>query len=154
MLDFALLPQVNFPANNLNFHWRWRDGIQDIFLNIFYFNQTNQTISNCHIASDKNFCSLTLKRHKVWEIGKCFSDWFICQFFSHVFEVYENKIFLLKKFAAHFILDLHPHSIKNIIFFPKKQVHFCGFWTPDNNTLKISHMTYIYTYIYISGFSF
>ena len=21
---FALLPQVNFPANNFNFHWRWR----------------------------------------------------------------------------------------------------------------------------------
>ena len=34
---FALFPQVNFPANNLNFHWRWWDGIQAIFLNIFYF---------------------------------------------------------------------------------------------------------------------
>ena len=36
---FALLPQVNFPANNLNFHWRWRwwDQIQAIFLNFFYF---------------------------------------------------------------------------------------------------------------------
>ena len=36
---FALLPQVNFPANNLNFHrrWRWWDRIQAIFLNPFYF---------------------------------------------------------------------------------------------------------------------
>ena len=36
---FALLPQVNFPANNLNFHWRWRwwDRIKAIFLNLFYF---------------------------------------------------------------------------------------------------------------------
>ena len=36
---FALLPQVNFPANNLSFHWRWRwwDRIQAIFLNLFYF---------------------------------------------------------------------------------------------------------------------
>ena len=36
---FALLPQVNFSANNLHFHWRWRwwDQIQAIFLNIFYF---------------------------------------------------------------------------------------------------------------------
>ena len=35
----ALLPQVNFPTNNLNFHWRWRwwDLIQAIFLNLFYF---------------------------------------------------------------------------------------------------------------------
>ena len=37
---FALLPQVNLPTNNLNFHWRWRwwDWIQAIFLNFFYFN--------------------------------------------------------------------------------------------------------------------
>ena len=36
---FALLPQVNIPTNNLNFHWRckWLDWIQSIFLNIFYF---------------------------------------------------------------------------------------------------------------------
>ena len=39
---FALLPQVNFPANNLNFHWRWRqwDQIQAIFLHLFYFIST------------------------------------------------------------------------------------------------------------------
>ena len=36
---FALLPQVNLPANNLNCHWRWRwlDQIQAIFLNLSYF---------------------------------------------------------------------------------------------------------------------
>ena len=35
-----LLPQVNFPANDLNFHWmwRWRDQIQAIFSNLFCFN--------------------------------------------------------------------------------------------------------------------
>ena len=35
---FALLPQVNFKANNLNFHWKWRwwDWIQAIFLTLFY----------------------------------------------------------------------------------------------------------------------
>ena len=37
--SFALLPQLNFPTNNLNFHWRWRwwDQIQAIFLNLLYF---------------------------------------------------------------------------------------------------------------------
>ena len=37
---FALLPQIYFPAHNLNFRWRWRwwDQIQAIFLNFFYFN--------------------------------------------------------------------------------------------------------------------
>ena len=36
---FALLPQVTFHDNNLNFYWRWRwwYRIQAIFLNIFYF---------------------------------------------------------------------------------------------------------------------
>ena len=34
---FALLPQVYFPTNNLNFHWRWWDWIQAFFLNLFYF---------------------------------------------------------------------------------------------------------------------
>ena len=31
-------PQANFPAHNLNLHWRWRwwDCIQAIFLNLFY----------------------------------------------------------------------------------------------------------------------
>ena len=35
----ACLPQVNFPTNNLNFHWRWRwwNRIQAIILNLFYF---------------------------------------------------------------------------------------------------------------------
>ena len=28
---------VNFPANNLNFHCTWKDRIQAIFLNLFYF---------------------------------------------------------------------------------------------------------------------
>ena len=37
---FALLTQLNFPINNLNFHWRcrWWDQIQSIFLSLFYFN--------------------------------------------------------------------------------------------------------------------
>ena len=36
---FCLLPQVNFPTNNLNFdqRWRWWNRIQAIFLNLFYF---------------------------------------------------------------------------------------------------------------------
>ena len=37
---FALLPQVNVPANNLTFRWSWWDQIQAIFLNLFYFNDS------------------------------------------------------------------------------------------------------------------
>ena len=37
---FAIKPKANFPTHNLNSQWRWRwwDGIQAIFLNLFYFN--------------------------------------------------------------------------------------------------------------------
>ena len=53
---FALLPQVNFPANNLNFHWRWRwwDWIQAIFLNLFYFNFQQKKKCN----PEKNTCQI------------------------------------------------------------------------------------------------
>ena len=39
MFRLKLLPQGNFPTNNLNFHWRWKwwDQIWAIFLNLFYF---------------------------------------------------------------------------------------------------------------------
>ena len=40
-------PQANFPAHNLNFHWKWRwwDRIQAMFLNLFYFN-SHDTLGN------------------------------------------------------------------------------------------------------------
>ena len=33
----AMLCIYNFPSHNLNFHWKWWDQIQVIFLNLFYF---------------------------------------------------------------------------------------------------------------------
>ena len=47
-MQCLLFPKVNFPANNLNFHWmcRWWDQIQAIFLNLFYFKwEENMRIS-------------------------------------------------------------------------------------------------------------
>ena len=38
-----VLPQVNFPTNNLNFYWRWWDRIKAIFLNLFYFTEYDST---------------------------------------------------------------------------------------------------------------
>ena len=50
---FTLLPQVNVPTNNLNFHWRWR-WIQAIFLNLFYFICANET---CEFHFNPSFTS-------------------------------------------------------------------------------------------------
>ena len=51
--SFTLLPQVNFPANNLNLNWRWRwwYQIQIIFLNLFYFDKLMKK-ENVDLASD------------------------------------------------------------------------------------------------------
>ena len=82
---FALLPKVNFPTNNLNFHsrWRWWDWIQAICLYLFYIaylvkapehgnKASSEIISNhcltcvqkcrdlCHVSVLRLFCS-TLK---------------------------------------------------------------------------------------------
>ena len=51
---FCLLPQVNFPANNLSFQWRWKwwDWIQAI-LNLLYFTNDKFLVRN-YKNCDKN----------------------------------------------------------------------------------------------------
>jgi hypothetical protein len=51
------LPQVNSPPHNLNFHWRWLDRIQAIFLNLFHF--------KCSLL-------LFLRKYGMWFIFKHF----------------------------------------------------------------------------------
>ena len=53
-----LLPQVKFPAHNLNFHWRWRwwDQIQAIFLNFFYVNKQKKI----------TICSFKIFQNRRW----------------------------------------------------------------------------------------
>ena len=61
---FAIIPQVNFPVNNLNFHWRWRwwDPIQAILFNLFYF-----TIRHLNSAfSKKLFFKIHFTQVKLW----------------------------------------------------------------------------------------
>ena len=54
----SLLPQVDFSAKNLNFHSRWRDWIQTILLNIFYFITASQVLSFTPLPLAKNIQSL------------------------------------------------------------------------------------------------
>ena len=57
---FALLPQINFSTNNLHFHWRWRDRIMTLFLNLFYFNKSEHTwktaLVDCLRGSKSTWC--------------------------------------------------------------------------------------------------
>ena len=41
---FCLINSSKFPANNLNFYWRWWDWIQAIVLDIFYFDTADFSI--------------------------------------------------------------------------------------------------------------
>ena len=60
---FSLIPEVKFPANSLNFRWRWWDEIQAIFLNLFYFNK-NILIPSSRITSSAN------NKKKSWNVSK------------------------------------------------------------------------------------
>ena len=62
-----VLPQVNFPANNLNFHWRWRwwDQIQAIFLNLFYFLKISK-VRRFSYATRQKFYP-TVFSQKIWK---------------------------------------------------------------------------------------
>ena len=51
---FALLLQVNFPANYLNFHWSWWDWLQAIFLNLFNFASDRQWQNLWGYSTTKN----------------------------------------------------------------------------------------------------
>ena len=61
---FTLLPQVNFPANNFHWRWRWWDRIQAIFLNLFYF--SIRSIWMIQILLHKKFCPLWPPGHRFW----------------------------------------------------------------------------------------
>ena len=102
---FALLHQENFPANNLNFHWRWRcwDPIQAIFLNIFYFNKT-EIIVKLYLCSWINVLAplevkLLLRSH--WD---CLPSWKIYKVnwirFEIILEV--PLLFFTKSYPAMF----------------------------------------------------
>ena len=93
---FALLPQVNFPANNLNFHWRWRrwDQIQPIVLILFYFRkfwqlQFNEFFLSQTIASTTK-CS--------WPVHRCKTIWKSCFIYSTSWRLLSSTV--LRHFKA------------------------------------------------------
>ena len=51
---FAFTPQANFSTHNLNFHWRWWDQIQAIFLNCFYFSLEEEELEFSWTDKTKN----------------------------------------------------------------------------------------------------
>ena len=85
---FALLPPVTFPAHNLNFHWRWWDRIQAIFLNLFYFKRTRENAGEwkyeCSFRIDFNtLCSCMLQKMLEDSSAKSFLQ--VMQLWFHIF---------------------------------------------------------------------
>ena len=64
---FVLLSQVNFPANNLNFHWRWWDRIQATFWNLFYFKTKEKDLATLWY-----FLFLTCWSLRIWNFATIF----------------------------------------------------------------------------------
>ena len=67
---FALLPQVNFPANNLNFHyrWRWWDQIQAIFLSFIHFNRKKYLLFRLEFPKNLYTDENKILKNSGWEI--------------------------------------------------------------------------------------
>ena len=73
---FAILPQVNFPANNLNLRrWRWWDQIQTIFLNLFHFWLIFFIFQNTYLKivqiQGKQVCQSSFFTHNKLDSGSC-----------------------------------------------------------------------------------
>ena len=64
---FCLTHQLDFPANNLNFHWWWWDQIQAIFLNLFYFSPPEYFDSKSNNKQGKNIRCHSFTK-KFWSI--------------------------------------------------------------------------------------
>ena len=78
---FAFTTQLNFAANNLDFHWRWRwwNQIQATFLNLFYFTNNKITTYLPLPASSSIKPTFSLEFSSLYE--------FSCLFHSSTFAV-------------------------------------------------------------------
>ena len=122
---FCLITSSNFPANDLNFHWRWRwwDWIQAIFLNIFYFNsKTFLPITKALVFKSKCwFCfCVGVASVLLGKIKLKFSLFFKSNIFCLVKFIYSEKA---TKFCEIFTLLLsYVVLVKKGEYFAK----FCG----------------------------
>ena len=92
---FALLPQVNFPSHNLNFHWL--DRIQAIFLNLSYF------IANTYFK-----CLVSLDKRHTW---KMFLD-----VGSDLCPKTKKKSLLFLQISIKFGIDTTPRNISLVTY--------------------------------------
>ena len=112
---FALLPQVNFPGNNLNFQWRWWGWIQAIFLNLFYF--IYQIKARKHAWNFKIAKQIAVVQNINFKIGLISKGWF----------TFGPIIILFSKSVSHKRLDF---PIKSFKWFRT----FIGAWVQSENT--------------------
>ena len=132
----ALLPQVNFPSNILNFHWRWWDRIQAVCLNLFYFSQTQVRAKHCRtwtslpqgysLASDWKECRDTdecltenggCEQMCVNEPGQCIAIFWWHQFLNHLFSKMMPNFWQL---ATTPILKIQSFPLGSMLFFRQK----------------------------------
>ena len=107
------MPQLNFPANNLNFHWKWWDQIKANFLNISYFtalsfiycSQWGQILYE--ITFEKRYlphCTVSLHSALEWKIRR------------------PNFQFL--KIRLSFFVKICPNCVLFLIFFARCIIQF------------------------------
>ena len=63
---FVFTPQANFPSHNLNFHWRWWERIQTIFLNLFFFTSCQTSLKWIFKSLFCAFLKVYLLSNTIW----------------------------------------------------------------------------------------
>ena len=119
---FASPSQANFPAHDLNFHWRWRwwDQIQATFWNIFYFMGTVE-ISPIHLFLQimNKIASKTVLFLKMFSL-----DTFLLDFFSFKFEYFYQPTLKLFWRAC---IQMGSMKVEQRVFTEKNEVKSSGF---------------------------
>ena len=136
---FALLPQVNFPANNLNFQWKWRwwDRIQAIF--------SNHQISN-QMQVKMNYGNLDL----IYYIGKIAHvfDWVIIlilitffSYFAVFFNIWKRKTNQLQTWIRN-LMELDEHQSLLELSLKASQFNLFLHNLPQNNVPVLHLLAY------------
>ena len=143
---FAFTPRANFPAHNLNFHWRWMwlNQIHASFWNLFYFT----VISNYHeslqkqqiVYKQRHFisCSSTIE-HNDWNDERNIKLNFWWKKYWKLLPRLFRKLNL--KWA---ILDLNHFLIWNQNFWLSESIirlkfdFWAWIWTISSSEIKIS----------------
>ena len=142
-----MLPQVNFPANNLIFHWRWLDRIQVIFFTLFYFKSKSDPLEKISTyCVTYNLYTFVLQMIMTSGLIENFQDETNAKSYRYFF--FTNKWFLKLTFIHYLRLSFFcwvqsSHFVLNPNIKSKIEVPFMSRYFVEQFRLTIFHHVWI-----------